>query len=235
MRGAGDALQGASELADAILPQTLSTSPQCRDNSIATFFRHKCRNSNIATGARIANAPLMNAYQAEEDVITQYPKGVAIDQIERSLPSAPNRRALQRWLNALMAQHRIRRECHGRAVKYWRIKPVDSAEQAMRQPVGYKRSCARYSAVRQSLGDPDPFRLQFRENIAEVVAHVVRQKMNKEQAVRHIQQVAHQMEALHRPRFIEVVETQLLHLHEGNMARYRLRPSEFRQWQEAWQ
>jgi hypothetical protein len=85
------------------------------------------------------------------------------------------------------------------------------------------------------LGDPDPFRLQFREKIAEVGAYVVRQKMNKEQAVRHIQQVAQQMEALHRPRFIEVVETQLLHLHEGNMARYRLRPSEFRQWQEAWQ
>lgn len=66
----------------------------------------------------MANAPLMHAYQAEEDVITRYPKGVAIDQIERSLPSAPNWRALQRWLNALMAQRRIRREGHGRAVKY---------------------------------------------------------------------------------------------------------------------
>ena len=99
----------------------------------------------------------------------------------------------------------------------------------------YKRSCARYSAVRQSLGDPDPFRLQHREKIAEVVTHVVRQKMNKEQAVRHIQQVAQKIEALHRPRFIEVVETQLLHLHEGNMARYRLRPSEFSQWRETWQ
>jgi hypothetical protein len=89
--------------------------------------------------------------------------------------------------------------------------------------------------VRQTLGDPDPFRLQRREKSAEVVAHVVRQEMNKEQTVRHIQQVAQQMEALHRPRFIEVVETQLLHLHEGNRARYRLRPSEFRQRQEAWQ
>lgn len=66
----------------------------------------------------MANAPLMHAYQALEDVITQYPKGVAIDQIERSLPSAPNRRTLQRWLNELMAQRRIRREGHGRAVKY---------------------------------------------------------------------------------------------------------------------
>lgn len=69
----------------------------------------------------------------------------------------------------------------------------------MRQPVGYKRTCARYSAVRQTLGDPDPFRLQRREKIAEVVAHVVRQEMNKEQAVRHIQQVAQQMEVCIAP------------------------------------
>jgi hypothetical protein len=74
----------------------------------------------------LVNALLMQAHQAVEDVITQYPEGVAIDQIERSLPSAPNRRTLQRWLHVLMAQHQIRREGHVRAVKYWRIKPVDS-------------------------------------------------------------------------------------------------------------
>ncbi|WP_090142315.1 hypothetical protein [Limnohabitans sp. DM1] len=74
----------------------------------------------------------MQSHQAEEDAITQYPD-------EQSLPSALNRRTLQRWLNALMAQHRIRREGHARAVNYWCIKPVDSAAQAMRQPVGYKR------------------------------------------------------------------------------------------------
>ena len=33
--------------------------------------------------------------------------------------------------------------------------------------------------------------------------------------------------AEHRARFIEVIETELSSLHEGNIARYRLRPSEF--------
>ena len=37
-----------------------------------------------------------------------------------------------------------------------------------------------------------------------------------------------------RERFIEVVETQLLSLHEGSIARYRLRPSEFQVWQAHW-
>ncbi len=37
-----------------------------------------------------------------------------------------------------------------------------------------------------------------------------------------------------RQRFIEVVETELLGLHEGNIARYRLRPVEFQEWQREW-
>ncbi len=99
----------------------------------------------------------------------------------------------------------------------------------------YKRSCARYSAVRQSLGDPDPFRLQHRQQITQEVAAVVREKLSKPQAISHIHRFAHeQIEAVDRDRFIEVVETQLLSLHEGNIARYRLRPSEFQAWREHW-
>jgi hypothetical protein len=37
-----------------------------------------------------------------------------------------------------------------------------------------------------------------------------------------------------KARFIEVTETQLMSLHEGNIARYRLRPSEFHAWQVGW-
>lgn len=99
----------------------------------------------------------------------------------------------------------------------------------------YKRSCARYSAVRQSLGDPDPFRLQYRQHITQVVATVVREKMSKQQAIGHIHRFAQeQIEVPDRERFIEVVENQLLSLHEGNIARYRLRPSEFHAWREVW-
>lgn len=99
----------------------------------------------------------------------------------------------------------------------------------------YKRSCARYSAVRQSLGDPDPFRLQHRQSIAHAVAEAVRQKMNKARAISYIRRFAQkQIPVSDRERFIEVVETQLLSLHEGNIARYRLRPGEFHAWNDIW-
>jgi hypothetical protein len=45
--------------------------------------------------------------------------------------------------------------------------------------------------------------------------------------------------ALHVPlsdhaRFIEMVETELLSLHEGNFARYRVSPPAFDRWKQAW-
>ena len=99
----------------------------------------------------------------------------------------------------------------------------------------YKRSCARYSAVRQSLGEPDPFRLRYREQIFDTVAEVVRAALDKERAIAFVAQQARlQVPAADRHRFVEVAETELMSLHEGNMARYRLRPSEFEAWRRGW-
>jgi len=99
----------------------------------------------------------------------------------------------------------------------------------------YKRSCARYSAVRQSVGEPDPLRIRHRALILETVANVVRSRMNKAQAVSSIRACADDRIPLEdRARFIEVVETQLISLHEGSIARYQLRPSEFLAWRDVW-
>ena len=51
---------------------------------------------------------------------------------------------------------------------------------------GYERSASRYAAVRQSLGEPDPFRLRHRAALREVVAEVVRARMDKKQAAAHV-------------------------------------------------
>ena len=99
----------------------------------------------------------------------------------------------------------------------------------------YKRSCARYSAVRQSLGDPDPFRLKYRQAITQAVGDVVRGRMGKADAVALVQRHAgEQAPEPDRARLVEAIETQLLSLHEGSIARYRLRPSEYQAWKAAW-
>ena len=99
----------------------------------------------------------------------------------------------------------------------------------------YKRSCARYSAVRQSLGEPDPFRVQYRTLIANAVTHVVRARLGKASAISYVRGFAEsQVPLKDQPSFIEVTETQLMNLHEGNIARYRLRPGEFQAWRMGW-
>jgi Fic family protein len=99
----------------------------------------------------------------------------------------------------------------------------------------YGRSCRRYSAVQQSLGEPDQFRLRYRTLVSEFVAEIVRGSMDKKAAAAFIKQRA--MEAVpkdDRARFIEVVETEAMGLHEGNIARYRLRPSQYQTWRKTW-
>jgi hypothetical protein len=89
--------------------------------------------------------------------------------------------------------------------------------------------------VRQSLGEPDPFRLRYRELVAGLVATVVRGAMGKKGATALARQrAAEQVPSADQARFIEVAETEIMSLHEGNIARYRLRPAEFRAWRQGW-
>ncbi|MDF1812494.1 MAG: Fic family protein [Verrucomicrobiales bacterium] len=96
----------------------------------------------------------------------------------------------------------------------------------------YQRSAARYSAVLQSPGDPDPFQVRYRSEIKEMVAAIVKDGLDKRGATERIALVARA--EIEEAKFIEVVETELLSLHEGSIARFRLRPSEFTDWKTNW-
>ncbi|KUR75377.1 Fic family protein [Novosphingobium sp. Fuku2-ISO-50] len=98
-----------------------------------------------------------------------------------------------------------------------------------------ERSSARYAAVRQSLGEPDPFRLRYRDSLRDTIRDVIRGPMNRQAARAHLAAVARQIiPPEEQDQFIEVVETELLGLHEGNFARYQVRPSEFSTWRLGW-
>jgi hypothetical protein len=100
---------------------------------------------------------------------------------------------------------------------------------------GYERSASRYASVRQSLGEPDPFRLRHRAALRTLVGEVVRGRMDKNSAAVHVAAWAGEnIDAAEHEKFREVAESELLSLHEGNFARYQIRPSEFAAWQSAW-
>jgi hypothetical protein len=100
----------------------------------------------------------------------------------------------------------------------------------------YERSAARYAAVRQSLGEPDPFRLRYREQFRELITDLVRARVTRrDTAARIAVWSEREIDPRDREHFAEIVEAELIGLHEGNFARYRIRPSEFAAWRQVWE
>ncbi len=93
----------------------------------------------------------------------------------------------------------------------------------------YERSCQRYLAIRQSIGEPDAFRLKYRTALMQIVADIVRRKLRGSRE--EIKDLARQMVAeSDLIAFADVMQTDLNYLYEGNVARYRLRLSEYQSW-----
>ena len=99
----------------------------------------------------------------------------------------------------------------------------------------YERSCARYSAVRQSLGQPDPFRLRYRELVADCIRDIVAKRMDKKSTTAYLRRrAAETLPPADGVRLVDVVETEVMSLHEGNIARFRLSPPEYEGWRKIW-
>lgn len=99
----------------------------------------------------------------------------------------------------------------------------------------YERSSSLYSATRQELGEPDLFRLKYRNLIIMVVGDIIRRCLDKQTAVAAIKQKASDAVPLEdQAKFIEVIEIELMSLHKGNIARFRLKLSEYEEWLKTW-
>jgi Fic family protein len=93
----------------------------------------------------------------------------------------------------------------------------------------YERSCQRYMAIKQSIGDPDAFRMKYREAIQHVVRTVVQTQL-RGTAEEIIAVAANRVAAADAEPFVEAVTVDLNYLYEGNVVRYRLRKSEWEAW-----
>ena len=95
----------------------------------------------------------------------------------------------------------------------------------------YERSCQQYRAIADSLPQPDPFRRKYRDVLADVIGEVVRKGWAADSLIIE-RETANLVPAEDRTRFVEMAIAELKGLHDGNIARYRLRLSEFRDWKE---
>ncbi len=96
----------------------------------------------------------------------------------------------------------------------------------------YERSCQRYLAIAQTMVEPHLLKIKYREALIQAVQTVVKGLRQPSPAV--IAEVAqdHAAEA-DQAAFREMLTAALQQLHEGSIARYRLRRSAYIAWQHA--
>lgn len=94
----------------------------------------------------------------------------------------------------------------------------------------YERSCQRYLAITQSLVDPDPLKIQYRDALITAVQTIVKGQCKPTENV--IRKLASELaDAQDQSAFARLVSEAVRQLHEGSVARYRLKRSEFLAWQ----
>ena len=158
------------------------------------------------------------------DILKQHPTATA-KQLAQILHDIPIRTLQYRLKRLVEAQH-VLQIGKGPAAKY-QLPPTKAAPIIAISKKG--------GEIQNYVRHPDPFRLRYHIALREVVAEVVRGNKNKQEAFAYIAIWATQNIAEEdQEHFREVTETELLSLHEGNFARYQLRPSEFTLWQQQW-
>jgi hypothetical protein len=96
----------------------------------------------------------------------------------------------------------------------------------------YERSCRRYVVVRDSVAEPDLFRLKYRNAMMEVIGSVIRARSRPTKAAVH--ELAMQLvDPRDLERFVTLVLQEIGRLNDGNIARYKLRRQEYWDWLNA--
>ena len=98
----------------------------------------------------------------------------------------------------------------------------------------YRRSSQRYTAIQQAMGEPNLLKLQYRLEIQEIVRTIILEKTKGVDVTRKIQDLTDAKNFLEsiRSELINLIETEIISLHEGSVARFKVRPSEYQAWKE---
>ena len=93
----------------------------------------------------------------------------------------------------------------------------------------YERSCQRYLAIKQTMAEPDPLRIRYREALILVVQSIIRNR--KMPSAQNVLQLADELvPEKDEEVFVKMALETLQRIHEGSVARFRLKLSDFQAW-----
>lgn len=96
----------------------------------------------------------------------------------------------------------------------------------------YRRSSDKYSAIQQAPGESNPLKLKYRILITEIIQSVILGKIPGAQVVSKIRDLleANPLPEADRTELFKLIETEISSLHDGNIARFKIRPGQFMEW-----
>lgn len=94
----------------------------------------------------------------------------------------------------------------------------------------YERSCSQFAVLRQSMGTPDPIRLNFRTQLRSIVRDAVVERVWPSEADLSAKAIAYGVPETARTGFVQAARRDLVSLRPENLGRYRVRHSDFVAW-----
>jgi len=99
----------------------------------------------------------------------------------------------------------------------------------------YHRSASRYKVIQESLGSPDPLYLKHRDLIKQCVKKIVEKQTKKSDVAEVLQQsLDGKVGSEETSEVVNLIEKELMSLHEGNFARFKITLKDFEEWSQAW-
>lgn len=95
----------------------------------------------------------------------------------------------------------------------------------------YERSCHLYAAIKETVREPDPLRLRYREQLSAIVRDIVAREATPNSSRIRAASAAAGVAEDSREAFVQMILRDLKMLHAGNIARYGIRLSEYEAWQ----
>jgi len=97
----------------------------------------------------------------------------------------------------------------------------------------YQRSAQKHSAIQQAMGEPNLLKLKYRSAIQEIVRAIILEQVEGRKVVARIKGL---IASRHIPesdaeQIFGMIEMEIASLHDGNIARFKIRPSEYLAWQ----
>ena len=98
----------------------------------------------------------------------------------------------------------------------------------------YTRSSQRYTAIQMAMGEPNFLKLRYRTQIQEIVRSMILDCVTGDDLVPSIRASidASTIAEGDREEVFILIEREIVSLHDGNVARFKVRPSEFQAWKK---